>query len=126
MINNNDIFIKSEIGKIIDEEIKNLECRYSNIKIDNYIIMPNHVHLIITINQIRQEQSPCPTLFDIICTLKSITTKRANKTDNLSGRKIWQPRFHDHIIRCQDDYEKIWNYVEHNIAKWKTDKYYFI
>jgi len=114
------------IGNIIDEEIKNIQNRYINVKIDNYIIMPNHVHLIVALNKPWQEQSPCPTLFDVICTLKSITTKRVNQAECISKRKIWQARFNDHIIRNQYEYEMIWNYVEHNITKWNLDKYYVV
>lgn len=112
----------TKIGMIIDDEIKNLEKRYDCIKIDNYIVMPNHIHMIISIE--RQEQSPCPTIGDIICTLKSITTKKSNVMDNAKGRKIWQTNYYDHIIRNQKEYEDIWSYIEYNVAKWNEDKYF--
>ncbi len=64
----------SQIGNIVKEEVNALLIRYPNIIISNYVIMPNHMHMIIEIE--RQEQSPCPTIGDIICTLKSITTKK--------------------------------------------------
>ena len=118
--------------------------RYSNIKIDTYIIMPNHVHMIVSIpsdgqewqqennqeQEQRQEQSPCPTniknptIGDIICTLKSLTTKQSNKEDNMPGRKIWQARFHDRIIRNDAEYQKIWQYIDANPTLWAEDCYY--
>lgn len=112
----------TKIGMIIDDEIKNLEKRYDCIKIDNYIVMPNHIHIIISLE--RQEQSPCPTIGDIICTLKSITTKKSNVMDNAKGRKIWQTSYYDHIIRNQKEYEDVWSYIEYNVAKWNEDKYF--
>ena len=112
----------SDIGQIIKTEIENLNIRYPEITIDNYIIMPNHVHLLLTLE--RQEQSPCPTISDVICSIKSITTKKANIYDNAKGRKIWQRSFYDHIVRNQNDYEQIWNYIEFNVAKWNEDKYF--
>lgn len=112
----------TKIGMIIDDEIKSLEKRYDCIKIDNYIVMPNHIHMIISIE--RQEQSPCPTIGDIICTLKSITTKKSNVMDNAKGRKIWQTSYYDHIIRNQKEYEDVWSYIEYNVAKWNEDKYF--
>ena len=79
----------------------------------------------------RQEQSPCPTndapaMGDIIGALKSITTKQANKHDGRKGRKIWQFRYHDHIIRNQDEYIRIWQYIDENPTKWVNDRYYSI
>jgi len=116
----------SNVGNIIENEISQLPIRYTNIKIDNYVVMPNHIHLILSIVAERQEQSPCPTIGDIICALKSITTKRANNEDLVSGRKIWQFRFHDHIIRDELEYQKIWQYINENPAKWADDCYYSV
>lgn len=136
----------SETGKLIDEEILNLGIRYAPIRIDKYVIMPNHVHLLVRINDTknqpasigpdekreadRQEQSPCPTVrpaasvSDIVCALKSITTKRANKMDGVTGRKIWQIRFHDHVVRNEQDYKEIAEYIDNNPARWEQDRYY--
>ena len=115
------------IGEIIEREWYSLTERYPNIAFDNFVVMPNHIHAIISINldlEARQEQSPCPTIGDIICAYKSITTKLCNKNDNITGRKIWHFRFHDHIIRNQYEYQRIWQYINENPAKWAEDRYY--
>ena len=118
------------IGEIIEREWYSLAERYPHITFDNFVVMPNHIHAIISINwdsEIRQEQSPCPThptIGDIICAYKSITTKLCNKNDNITGRKIWHFRFHDHIIRNQDEYQLIWQYIDENPVRWKEDRYY--
>ncbi len=109
-------------GNIIGEEIDALLIRYPGIVISNYVIMPNHIHIIIQIE--RQEQSPCPTVGDVICTFKSITTKKSNLFDNVKGRKIWQFRYHDHIIRNEKEYLKIWQYIDTNPQKWEEDCYH--
>ena len=117
----------SVIGNIIDSEITQLAIRYPQIEIIKYVIMPNHIHLLLAIIDARQEQSPCPTspsIGDIICALKSITTKKANHHDGINGRKIWQFRYHDHIIRNQPDYNRIWQYINENPATWLDDCYY--
>jgi len=54
------------------------------------------------------------TLSDILCALKSRSTKLANKLDRQAGRKIWQRSFHDHIIRDEKDYLKIRQYIDEN------------
>ena len=112
----------TDIGKIVESEIDNIEKRFSGVFIDNYIVMPNHIHLLISLE--RQEQSPCPTVGEIICTLKSITTRKANVVENKKGRKIWQARYYDHVVRNSDDYENIWNYIEYNTAKWNEDRFF--
>lgn len=58
-----------------------------------------------------------PPLQDIIDRMKSYTTK-------LYGRKLWQRSFHDHIIRDEHDYIKIWDYIANNAYKWNTDCFY--
>lgn len=114
----------SPYGKIAEKYLLDLENRYSNVKIDKYVIMPNHIHAIITIDNfsVTAGASPCPTLSDIICSFKSVATlycKRYRDTD-----KIFQDSFYDHIIRGKKDYEEIWNYIENNPQKWKTDSLY--
>ena len=115
----------SMIGQIIKNELLQLETRYNTIKIDKYVIMPNHIHAIFIVeNTNRQEQSPCPTIMDIVCAYKSITTKLCNKNYGVNGSTIWQTRFHDHIIRNEAEYLKIREYIDTNLIKWQDDCYY--
>ena len=83
-----------------------------------YVIMPDHIHLLLKINPKCAEQSPAPTVSDIICTFKSLTTKNANKNDNCIGRKIWQRSYYDHIIRNENDYINATKYILGNPSKW--------
>ena len=111
----------TEYGNIAKQELLDLENRYK-IKIDKYVIMPNHIHAIIVIEGAAAGASPCPTLSDIICTFKSMVTRRCH---NLSSKqKIWQTSFHDHIIRDKKDYLKIWNYIDTNPQKCGEDCFY--
>ncbi len=111
------------IGEICKAQICKTEQRY-NIKIEKYVIMPNHIHMIIFILKEREEQSPSHTLSNIICAFKSVTTKLSNENDNIVGRKIWQRSYHDHIIRNEHEYKKIWEYIETNPQKWEDDCYH--
>ena len=114
----------SSIGKIISEQWYELKNRYQNILFDQFVVMPNHIHGIIIIDNEQAEQSPAPTIGNIICAYKSITTKLSNKNDNFLGRTIWQRGYYDHIIRNEAEYQKIWEYVDTNQLKWELDKYY--
>jgi len=58
-----------------------------------------------------------PPLHKIIGSFKSYTT-------HIFGNKLWQRSYHDHIIRGEKDYLKIWNYIEHNTAKWREDCFF--
>ena len=91
--------------------------------IDKYVIMPNHIHMIIVIRQTAGDRgrgagdrgrSP---LQEIVRNLKSYVTKTA-------GFSPWQRSFHDHIIRNDEDYLRIWKYIDENPARWSEDKYY--
>ena len=112
----------TEFGKIANAEIIDLENRYKFVKIDKYVIMPNHIHAIIIIQNKTAGASPCPTLSDVICSFKSITTRKCRAVN--SAVKIWQTSFHDHIIRDEKDYLKIWNYIDTNPLKWADDCFY--
>ena len=113
----------SEYGKIAEQELLNLEKRYAGVKIDKYVIMPNHIPAIISINNdLTAGASPRPTLSDIICTFKSITTRLCNKRHK--GNKIFQTSFYDHIIRGQEDFKEIWEYIDGNPQKWREDRFY--
>ena len=71
----------TEYGKLAEQQLFDLEKRYDNMHIDFYCIMPNHIHIIIVLKE-TAGASPRPTLNDIICSYKSLTTRLINKMDN--------------------------------------------
>ena len=105
-------------GEIAEEQLFALQERYPYVKIDKYVIMPNHIHVIIILGQKRAGASPRPTLCDIICSYKSITTLKCNKRDNIKGRKIFQTSFYEHIIRNEKAYTAICRYIYENPIGW--------
>lgn len=114
----------TQYGNIAKEQIEMLENRYSGIKIDKYVIMPNHIHILISCRK-TAGASPCPTISDIICTFKSITTRLCKK-QGLNEKYLFQSSFHDHIIRGEKDYQKIWEYIDTNVIKWEKDCFYTV
>ena len=115
--------ILSIYGIIAKEQLEVLESRYKGIKIDKYVIMPNHIHILISNYEMTAGASPCPTISDVICTFKSITTINCRKK-GLQEKHLFQSSFHDHIIRGEKDYEKIWEYIDTNVSKWEKDCFY--
>lgn len=108
---------------MIQEQIELLKERYPVIKINQYVIMPNHIHLLISIYEAAAGAGPCPTISEVICTLKSITTRLCRKA-GYSEAHLFQTSFHDHIIRNELDYRKISEYIQNNPAKWEMDCFY--
>lgn len=113
----------TKYGLAVDKIIKELPEKYSNISIHNYVIMPNHLHLII--QQKNGRESPCPTtnITNIMGYFKYQTTKLINEGNN-NIIKIWQRSFYDHIIRNEKDFLRIVSYIKTNPLKWQLDKYY--
>ena len=89
--------------------------------------MPNHIHAIITI--LRADMESAPTISEIIQTFKRYSTVEYIKLVKQGivppfEKQIWQRSFHDHIIRGEKDYLKIWNYIDTNPQKWTEDCFY--
>ena len=106
------------IGEIAEKQLFALQDRYPFVKIDRYVIMPNHIHAIIILGQDRAGASPRPTLCDVVCSYKSLTTLACNKRDKTPGRKIFQTSFYEHIIRNENAYHEICRYIYDNPIKW--------
>lgn len=106
----------TEVGWIVDQCIRKIPEIYPLVHLDKYVIMPNHVHLMLIIEG--HEKNPeGPSVSNVIGYMK----RAASKT---IGKSIWQTSFHDHVIRNEIDYQKIWMYIEDNPRKWKEDCYF--
>ena len=97
--------------------------------------MPNHIHVVLvldhetagasprpTVIDETAGASPRPTITDIVCAYKSLTTRECKK--NGFDEKLFQTSFYEHIIRGQEDYEKIVNYICENPVRWYYDELY--
>lgn len=123
----------TEIGKKMVSDIINLPCHYPDISVDEWVVMPNHVHLIIKISDGDSRRGVItPTkrqplikgarrskLSSVIGNLKSGIKRYANKNEILFD---WQCRYYDHIIRSSESYQNIKHYIQNNIRKWDESK----
>ncbi len=123
----------NNVGLMIDEQWKNIFSRFDNATSQQYIIMPNHFHAIIKlstkpslgVNQANNIQQTS-TLGEIIGAFKSITTieyiQNVRKSDwQAFDKKLWQRNYYEHIIRDDDDLNRILEYIETNPLKWELD-----
>ena len=117
----------TEFGKSVEKYIKTSQTRFC-VEINHFIIMPNHVHLIIeiTINDERAiRESPLRSrsvISQVVGFIKANSSKDIHKTNpNLD---VWQRGFYDHIIHNKNDYEEISKYIHENPLKWQFDELY--
>ena len=125
--------VLSEYGDIVRDAILDLPNHNNHIAVDNFAIMPNHIHMIISICRERFLTVPNATVHgipEIIRQLKTFSSKRINELKKRNGcdpfptNTIWQKSYYDHIIRDEAEYLKIWQYIDENPARWSEDKYY--
>ena len=109
--------IWKEPGRILDGFIQNISAVYPGISVDKYVIMPNHVHLLLIVGPGGGAGAPRPTVQNVVGGIKALTRRKV-------GYPIWQTSFYDHIIRDESDYLRIWNYIDTNPDKWQEDEYY--
>jgi REP element-mobilizing transposase RayT len=112
----------SNVGQIIDISIKNIPQKYPYTSVNTYVIMPNHLHLILIINNTdenngRQVAAPTKMVNMIIGHLKRFVSIQC-------GYSVWQKSFHDHIIRNENEYKQIAEYIENNPERWRDDCFY--
>ena len=116
-------------GKIAEQFIGKIPEKYPNVTIDKYVIMPDHIHLLIRIDAVGEASrlpekagigtgNPSPTVGNILGWYKYQTTKHINAVQNTSGEKVFQRSYYDHVIRNQQDYNEIWEYIENNPLKY--------
>ena len=109
----------TQYGVIAQEQLFLLEKRYPNLRIGHYVIMPNHIHAILILDE-TAGASPRPTLTDIVSAYKSLTTRQCKKVQPID--KLFQTSFYEHTIRNQQDYNEVWEYIDHNPQKWLANK----
>jgi REP element-mobilizing transposase RayT len=102
----------TRVGKIVEEFINDIPKIYNNIIIDEYKILPNHLHMIIVL-----EIDNKYTISRIIGQFKKCVSKELRQI-------VWQKSYYEHIIRNKKEYIEIKSYIVNNLIKWEKDRYY--
>jgi len=135
----NHEMILNEIGRIVKEVWEKIPDHFAFVNVENYIIMPNHIHGIFIIDKPflgqvvgTQHAVSLPehegfgkpvagSLATIIRSFKSEVTRRCNLITRTQGSSIWQSRYYEHIIRNERDHQAIYDYILTNPANWLQD-----
>ena len=153
--------VLSNTGNVVEKYIRLMDEKYSNVFVDKYVVMPNHVHMLIAVSQMRDgedeanvrvsyfgtSQASSPTILTNGTSQASSPTSRTELSSSRYrqhemipkfvslfkrycnheiGYNIWQRSYYDHVVRSEQDYRNIWNYIENNPAKWSEDKYFCV
>jgi putative transposase len=127
----------NDLGLFVESCWREIPEHFANAEMDEFIIMPNHIHGIIvlecrdTIHRVRESSGESemesfgnPTtgsIPTIIRTFKAAVTRESGKQGLISTEKIWQPRFFERIIHNQDAMMKAREYIINNPLKWSID-----
>lgn len=138
----------AEYGWIAEKILLEIEHFYPWLTIDNYVVMPNHVHFLLRITDEGPSRTPAPTAggnegpsrtpaptaggnegpsrtpaptADKVPAFVSTWKRRIRRE---IGSNIWQRGYYEHIVRDEADFQMIWKYIQDNPAKWTQDRYY--
>jgi len=140
----NGKMVPNEYGKILEHCWNDLPNHYPNLKLDQFVVMPDHIHgIIIIVNNnntiVETGLKPVSTgtpgtpktpnitnkthgLFEFIRAFKTFSARRINEHRQTPGIPVWQPRFHDHIIRDENELNLIRKYIIDNPANCGNDE----
>lgn len=131
----------TEIGQFADQQIRNVEMHYPYAAIPLWVVMPNHIHAIVSIDGNKTPQSDLETSSRwktsfVDKQMQFVSHRRGWLSTTIGGLKravsryahergiqfAWQARFHDHIIRNNDEMDRIATYIINNVSRWETDR----
>ena len=111
------------LGRIVERNIGIISTVYPMISVEKYVVMPNHVHLLLLV---KDEYCSDSVRRDKMLIPKAIQSFKASVTRQYkpNGGPIWQARYFDHVVRSDDEFLRIWQYIANNPAQWAEDCYH--
>jgi len=106
----NDRMILSPVGEIVQDELRTIEAIYASVLVDSFVVMPNHVHILLCL--LNSESNPSASR--VVQQWKGAISKKA-------GFSLWQKNFHDHVVNTAEEFRKIQQYILNNPTNWKED-----
>jgi putative transposase len=110
--------ILSDAGRIVERQIAELPGRLSGVSVDTFVVMPNHVHTLVQLDERARQASP---LRAVVGGFKSGSAREINVLRRTPGEPAWQRGYYDHVIRDEEDLERARRYIEQNPVCWALD-----
>ena len=116
----------SRYGKVVEQQLLTMAAQYKNIRLEKYVVMPNHIHLLLLLEQglSRASGTPPPTNDRANETIPRYVSTFKRFTNKAAEADLWQRGYHDHVIRADRDYKMIWQYIDTNPQRWQKDCFY--
>jgi REP element-mobilizing transposase RayT len=122
--------ILNDYAEKVDSLLIDMADKQQNIILDKYVLMPNHIHMVLVVENYDSTAIHESGIIEFIQEFKSravmiyIKGVKEGLYEPFS-KKIWQRSYYDNVIRNKDTYDLIWDYIENNPLKWSLDKYYY-
>ena len=114
----NHQMILNQNGLIAEKQWFWLAEQYSYLKLHAFVVMPNHIHGII---EIKRDNQKIKSLSELMGAYKTTTSIQIHLSGNVSFN--WPRSFHDYVIRNEQAFERISNYIINNPLKWNEDRF---
>ena len=123
----------NEAGWLVADTWRWLETRYPFVVLDEYVVMPNHMHGLLAIldeDGDAGDSRIAPAgeggagrkdLGSLIGAFKTVAVKRVNVAHGASGRRLWRRNFYDRVVRSEEDMDRIRAYIRDNPLRWELD-----
>ncbi len=123
----NDEMVLNDAGRVVSDSWTWLGTQYGHVELDEYMIMPNHLHGVLIITDGRGGSRTAPTsslkpLGRIIGAFKTVSTKRINETQRAPSARLWHRNYYEHIIRNKNELNRIREYIIINPMQWELDR----
>ena len=117
----------NDAGQIIVDAWKWLGIQYQYVALDSYVVMPNHLHGVIVIADPDTDNSGNwsvhrKPLGRLVAAFKTVSTKQFNLVQNTLGQRLWQRNYYEHVIRNDDELDRVRKYISDNPSSWETDR----
>ncbi len=103
-------------GEIAEKQLLLIEKRFPTVTLEDYVMMPDHIHALMFLHEKTGGASPSPTLNDVVCAFKSLTARACKKEYGIE--RMFQRSFSEHIVRDREDYETRLKYICENPMRW--------
>ncbi len=126
-----DMMVLNDAGRIVNLVWEELQEHHVGVATDAFVIMPNHVHGIVILapDEIPQgageegAMNRIPTLGDVVRGFKARVTIGINRMRSVSGVRVWQRNYYEHVVRGEKDLERVRQYIIENPGRWYEDHY---
>jgi REP element-mobilizing transposase RayT len=127
----------NDVGRMVQEIWRALPDYYPGVELDNFVVMPNHIHGIVLLNDVgarfiapnngqgtenKGAINRAPAVGEIIRAFKARCTRGINQLRGLQGASIWQRNYYEHVIRNESSFHEIREYIVNNPARWAMDR----